>query len=102
MIQRTRRTTPDFVATASATGGWSMGEPDLILSFAEPFCMDDDANDIYINIPVAITEEMLPKDRWIESVEYRNGPAVHHIISAVGGLVPGGRSRTTTPRGTGA
>jgi len=80
---------PAFLHTAAATGGWSMGEPDLILSFAEPFCLDDDANDIYINIPVQITEEMIPEDRWIESVEYRNGPAVHHIISAVGGLVPG-------------
>jgi hypothetical protein len=81
--------TPDFLSVAAATGGWSMGEPDLILSFAEPYCLDDDANDVYINLPVEITEDMLPKDRWIESVEYRNGPAVHHIISAVGGLVPG-------------
>jgi len=80
---------PAFLSSAVATGGWSMGEPDLILSFGEPFCMADDDDDIYINIPVDITEEMLPEDRWIESVEYRNGPAVHHIISAVGGLVPG-------------
>jgi hypothetical protein len=80
---------PDFLTMASHTGGWSMGEPDLILSFAEPFCLKDEDTDIYINIPVQITEEMLPGDRWIESVEYRNGPAVHHIISAVSGLVPG-------------
>lgn len=80
---------PAFLTAAVETGGWSMGEPDLILSFAEPYCMDDDLRDIYVNIPVEITEEMLPEDRWIESVEYRNGPAVHHIISAVGGLVPG-------------
>jgi hypothetical protein len=80
---------PAFLSRAMTSGGWAMGEPDMILSFAEPFCMDDDANDIYINLPVEITEGMLPKDRWIESVEYRNGPAVHHIISAVGGLVPG-------------
>ena len=80
---------PAFLTAAAETGGWSMGEPDLILSFAEPYCMDDDLRDIYVNIPVEITEEMMPEDRWIESVEYRNGPAVHHIISAVGGLVPG-------------
>jgi mono/diheme cytochrome c family protein len=81
--------TPDFVKHAAASGGWSMGEPDLILEFAEPYCMDDDLRDIYVNIPVQITADMLPEDKWIESVEYRNGPAVHHIISAVGGLVPG-------------
>ncbi|HUF75481.1 MAG TPA: hypothetical protein VMM35_04350, partial [Longimicrobiales bacterium] len=80
---------PEFLTAAVETGGWSMGEPDLILSFAEPYCLDDDLRDIYVNIPVEITEEMMPEDRWIESVEYRNGPAVHHIISGVGGLVPG-------------
>jgi mono/diheme cytochrome c family protein len=80
---------PAFLSTPAATGGWSMGEPDMILSFAEPYCMDDDANDIYINLPVEITADMLPEDRWLESVEYRNGPAVHHIISSIGGLVPG-------------
>ena len=80
---------PAFVKAAAESGGWSMGEPDLILEFAEPYCLDDDLRDIYVNIPVQITAEMLPEDKWIESVEYRNGPAVHHIISAVGGLVPG-------------
>jgi mono/diheme cytochrome c family protein len=80
---------PDFLTAAAATGGWSMGEPDLILSFPEPYCLDDDLRDIYVNLPVQITDEMLPEDKWIESVEYRNGPAVHHIISSVSGLVPG-------------
>jgi hypothetical protein len=70
-----------------------LGEPDLILSFPEPYCLDDDVDDIYVNIPVQITEEMLPEDRWMESMEYRNGPAVHHIISSVGGLVPGAEPR---------
>ena len=85
--------TPEFLTRAAATGGWSLGEPDLILSFAEPYCMDDDVDDVYVNIPVQITEDMLADDRWIESMEYRNGPAVHHIISSVGGLVPGAEPR---------
>ncbi|HET9947632.1 MAG TPA: hypothetical protein VFQ22_01780 [Longimicrobiales bacterium] len=85
--------TPDFVLATAAAGGWTLGEPDMILSFAEDNCLDDDTRDIYVNIPVEITEEMLPEDRWIESIEYRNGPAVHHIISAVGGLVPGAEPR---------
>jgi mono/diheme cytochrome c family protein len=85
--------TPDFLTVASTTGGWSMGEPDLILEFAEPYCLADDVNDIYVDIPVHISKEMLPEPRWIESVEYRNGPAVHHIISSVAGLVPGGEPR---------
>lgn len=80
---------PAFLTAAAETGGWSLGEPDLILSFPDDHCLADDMRDEYINIPVEITEEMMPEDRWISSVEYRNGPAVHHIISAVGGLVPG-------------
>ncbi len=85
--------TPDFVLAVAASDGWSLGEPDLILSFAEPYCMSDDDQDIYVNLPVEITAEMLPEDRWLSSVEYRNGPAVHHILGGVGGLVPGAEPR---------
>ena len=85
--------TPEFVLATAASNGWTLGEPDLILSFAEPYCMTDDERDTYINLPVEITAEMLPEDRWISSVEYRNGPAVHHILGGVGGLVPGAEPR---------
>ncbi len=84
---------PEFLTLAAALNGWSQGEPDLIIEFDEDFCLDDDLRDIYVNLPAQITAEMLPDDRWIKSVEYRNGPAVHHIISAVGGLVPGAAPR---------
>jgi len=81
--------TPQFVRVASESNGWSRGEPDLIIEWAEPYCLDDDITDKYINLPAQITEEMLPEDRWIKSIEFRNGPAVHHIISTIGSLVPG-------------
>ncbi len=84
---------PEFLTAAVAMNGWTRGEPDLIIEFAEDFCLDDDLRDIYVDLPATITAEMLPEDRWIKSVEYRNGPAVHHIISAVGGLVPGAAPR---------
>lgn len=85
--------TPEFVRAVAASDGWSLGEPDLILEFAEPYCMSDEDRDIYVNLPVQITEDILPEDRWISSVEYRNGPAVHHILGGVGGLVPGAEPR---------
>jgi hypothetical protein len=85
--------TPEFVMATAASNGWTLGEPDLILSFAEPYCMSDEDRDIYVNLPVQITNEMLPEDRWISSVEYRNGPAIHHILGGVGGLVPGSEPR---------
>jgi mono/diheme cytochrome c family protein len=85
--------TPDFVLAVAASDGWSLGAPDLVLEFAEPYCMTDEEQDTYINLPVQITADMLPEDRWISSVEYRNGPAVHHILGGVGGLVPGAEPR---------
>ena len=86
--------TPAFLTAAMSRGSeWTLGQPDLILEFDQPYCLDDDLRDIYVDIPVQLTEGMLPADRWIKSVEYRNGPAVHHIISSVGGLVPGAAPR---------
>ncbi len=86
--------TPEFL-TSVATGGseWTLGEPDLILQFDEEYCLDDDLRDIYVDIPLRLTKEQLPEDRWIKSIEYRNGPAVHHIVGGVGGLVPGAEPR---------
>ena len=84
---------PGFLIAAAASNGWTRGEPDLIIEFNEEYCLDDDLRDIYVDLPATITADMLPEDRWIKSVEYRNGPAVHHIISAVGGLVPGAAPR---------
>jgi len=85
--------TPALVSAVAASDGWSLGPPDLVLEFAEPYCMSDEEQDTYINLPVQITRGMLPEDRWISSVEYRNGPAIHHILGGVGGLVPGAEPR---------
>lgn len=77
------------LADASEERGWALGEPDLILRLDEPFFLADDVEDLYVTLTATITEDMLPEDRWIKSVEYRPGPAVHHILRAVGGLAPG-------------
>ena len=82
-----------LMSAAAGEAGWFLGEPDLILEFDEPYCVADDVRDVYVNIPVQLTAEMLPEDRWIKSIEYRNGPAVHHIVGGVGGLVPGAKPR---------
>jgi mono/diheme cytochrome c family protein len=85
---------PDFVvASRAGDGGWFLGQPDLIVQFDEPYCLDDDIEDLYVDVPAHITADMLPEDRWIQSVEYRPGPAVHHILGGVGGLVPGAAPR---------
>lgn len=71
---------------------WALGEPDLLIQPDQPFCLEDEDNDVYVNLPATITKEMLPEDRWIKSVEYRPGTHVHHVIQRDwGGLVPGAK-----------
>lgn len=61
--------------------GWTIGEPDLILDFPEPFFVEDDVQDLYQNISIEITAEMLPEDRYIKSIQYKpSSEVVHHII----------------------
>jgi mono/diheme cytochrome c family protein len=79
-------TTPDIPKDA---GGWALGEPDLVIRLDEPFHLDEDVNDLYVTLRATLTEEMMPEDRWIKSVEYRPGPHVHHILRGMGGLAPG-------------
>jgi mono/diheme cytochrome c family protein len=78
----------------STEKSWALGEPDLVIRFDEPHLLTDETDDQYINLRATITEEMLPEDRWIKSVEYRPGPHVHHVIQRDwGGLVPGAAPR---------
>jgi mono/diheme cytochrome c family protein len=62
--------------------GWLMGEPDLLLTFPEPFYVEDDVQDLYKNINVTLTEEQLPQDAWVTGIEFVPGSeVVHHIIA---------------------
>ncbi len=62
--------------------GWFIGEPDLELSFPEPFLVKDEVQDLYANIDVKLTAEQLPADKWVKAVEFRPGSeVVHHIIA---------------------
>lgn len=71
--------------------GWTIGEPDLIITMPEPYLVPDDLLDETKYFPMKLTKEQLPEDRWIQSVEFRPGSAaVHHIIlSPLGGIAPG-------------
>jgi len=62
--------------------GWSIGEPDLILSM-DPFFVNDDVVDLNISLTTVITEAEMPEDRWIQSIEYKAGcESVHHICNS--------------------
>lgn len=71
--------------------GWTIGEPDIIVSMPEPYFVSDDVLDETKYFPMTLTEDILPEDRWIKAVEFRPGSeAVHHIIATpFGGIAPG-------------
>jgi mono/diheme cytochrome c family protein len=78
-------------------------EPDLVVEMPEPFLVKDDVEDLYMDFPVTITEEMLPEPRWIRMSQAKGGsPVVHHIIARpIGGMAPGA-DYTMYPDGFGA
>ncbi len=66
------------------TGGWLTGTPDLIVKMPKPYFVADDIEDIYSNfVTEPLTDEQLPKDRWLRSIEWRgDSDVVHHIVGA--------------------
>ncbi len=85
--------------------GWAIGEPDLVLSFDEPYVVADEVEDQYVNFTVDVPEDLHAEDRWMQALEFKPGSAVvHHIIGyayapgtgaigadrgMVGGIAPG-------------
>ena len=73
------------------TSEWALGQPDMIVKLPEPYLVKDEIEDEYVDIPVTITEEMLPEPRWVRAAEIKNGSnAVHHVIARpLAGNAPG-------------
>src|SRR5262245_6551668 len=71
--------------------GWSIGKPDVVLTFGEKYFVKDEVEDQYITFFSTITTEMMPTPRYLKAVEFRPGsPVVHHIIAQpLGGIAPG-------------
>ena len=73
------------------TGGWSIGEPDLVLDMGEDYLVKDDVEDEYVYFNTQLATDQLTTPRWIKAIEFRPGStAVHHIITRpLGGIAPG-------------
>ncbi len=41
-----------------STGGWSIGKPDLVVPFEEPFFVPDGAEDLYANVTVHLSKAL--------------------------------------------
>lgn len=62
--------------------GWYMGEPDVVLSFPEPFLVEDDVEDLYHNVTIDLPADVFTEDKWIKQLEFMPGSeAVHHVIA---------------------
>ncbi|MFP6596947.1 MAG: hypothetical protein VCC01_05775, partial [Candidatus Hydrogenedentota bacterium] len=60
---------------------WWIGEPDLIVELPEKVWVGDEVEDWQPTIPVELTEEQLPEDRWMRAVEAQgDADFVHHIV----------------------
>lgn len=60
---------------------WWLGEPDLIVPLPEKVWVSDDVEDWQPMINVKLTEEQLPENRWLKSIEAQaDSDAVHHIV----------------------
>ncbi len=62
--------------------GWSIGEPDLVFTFLEPFDVPADGTVPYSYVTVPTN---LQEDIWISAHEFRPGDrrVVHHVITQV-------------------
>jgi len=59
--------------------GWTLGEPDLILTMNEAFPIPAEGADIYRNFALKLR---LPEDKWVKAVELRPSArgVVHHSL----------------------
>lgn len=78
-------------ARPATVDGWSIGKPDVVFAFGEPYLVEDEINDLYIDIPVTIDAEQHPEHRWIKASEIQpGGNVVHHVLAGAFGVIAPG------------
>lgn len=75
------------------TGGWMIGEPDLIVTIPKPYTIGDDGVDQYTAHVVDLTDAMLPEDAYISAFQCKPGvKIIHHfnahLLAPVNGVLP--------------
>lgn len=70
---------PDLPAPLTFSGGWALGEPDLVLSYSEPYTPPA-SGDMYRCFPIPTN---LVAGQYVEAVDVKPGDAatVHHVIA---------------------
>ncbi len=63
-----------------SSGGWLVGEPDLVVTMPEPYFVEDDVEDLYAAFSYVLTEEDLPEDRWVVAFQCKpDSEIIHHF-----------------------
>ena len=88
----------DEAPTATA-GGWTLGEPDVVLEMTESFTVPAGGPDLY---RCFVIPSRLSRDVYVSAVEYLPGnrKAVHHVMAFLD-LNGGGRERDKAEAGPG-
>jgi hypothetical protein len=82
--------------------GWWIGDPHLVLKFAEPVHVADEVRDWQPTFDLPVPEGQHTEPRWVSKTELRpGGPWVHHIVSSHMGVGVPGRGPFTYPEGWG-
>ena len=61
--------------------GWTLGEPDLVITMEAPFRVPADGPDVYRNFPARVPTT---EDRWVRAIEFKPSArtVVHHSLFA--------------------
>jgi hypothetical protein len=87
---------------SESVGEWWLGEPDLVIQFAEPVLIADEIDDWQPSIVVPVPLEDHPEPQWVSAAELQaGGPYVHHIVSSHLGVGTPGRGPFVFPDGWG-
>ena len=82
--------------TFAVTGGWLIGQPDLVVQMPEPYLVADDVKDVYTAFSVVLTEDILPEDRWVVAFQCQpDSDVIHHFNLHL--LEPGPDGTLPTP-----
>lgn len=73
----------DVPAAPQFADGWQIGEPDLILTMAEPFTIPASGTVPWMNLPS--NDYVFPEDVWVQAIEVRPGnrAVVHHAVAGL-------------------
>ena len=62
--------------------GWTIGEPDLLVGFDEPYWIPDDTDDIQPFLITTLEKGAIDEPKWVKAIEFKPGSeSVHHIVT---------------------